>query len=146
MTDRIVYHICRAEEWQAARGAGRYAGSTQDAADGFIHFSAADQVVDSAARHRAGQDGLVLIAADAAVLGAALIWEPSRGGRLFPHLYGDLPVAAVVGVHPLPLGKDGRFMFPALSADDPAALGWPDPGGAGSSGAGSGGAGSGGSA
>lgn len=111
---RIIYHMCRRQEWQAAQAAGSYAGSSQDAADGFIHFSAAAQVVESAAKHRAGQDGLVLLAVDAARLGAALKWEPSRGGQLFPHLYGPLPVDAVVRVADLPLGADGRHSFPPL--------------------------------
>lgn len=109
-----IYHICRREEWAAAEAAGRYEGSSQDRADGFIHFSAADQVVASAARHRAGQDGLVLLTVDAAALGEALKWEPSRGGALFPHLYGPLPRAAVRRVDDLPLGADGRHVFPPL--------------------------------
>jgi uncharacterized protein (DUF952 family) len=109
-----IYHICRREEWAAAETAGRYEGSSQDRADGFIHFSAADQVVASAARHRAGQVGLVLLTVEAAALGAALKWEPSRGGALFPHLYGPLPLAAVRRVDDLPLGADGRHVFPPL--------------------------------
>lgn len=107
-----IYHICRREEWEAARAEGVYRGSSQDAADGFIHFSARDQVEASAAKHRAGQDDLVLIAADATSLGADLKWEPSRGGKLFPHLYGSLPVSAVVATWPLRLGADGRHSFP----------------------------------
>lgn len=112
MTDRIIFHMCRAEEWERALVAGSYPGSSQDAADGFIHFSTAAQVEESAAKHRAGQDGLVLLTVDGAALGDALRWEPSRGGQLFPHLYGALPVAAVPRVDPLPLGPDGRHAFP----------------------------------
>ena len=107
-----IYHICGREEWQAAQSAGCYRGSSQDAADGFIHFSTAGQVVESAARHRAGQSGLVLLAIDPEELGAALRWEPSRRGELFPHLYGVLPLAALRGVWDLPLGADGRHVFP----------------------------------
>ena len=114
MTGRLIYHICRKAEWAAARRRGRYEGSSQDRADGFIHFSDESQVVASAARHRAGQDGLVLIAADPAALGAALRWEPARGGALFPHLYGPLPLEAVRGVDDLPLGPDGAHVFPPL--------------------------------
>jgi uncharacterized protein (DUF952 family) len=110
----LIYHICRREEWEAAERAGRYAGSSQDKADGFIHFSAASQVKASAAKHRAGQTGLVLLAVDAEALGAALRWEPSRGGALFPHLYGALPLAAVRAVHDLPLGPGGAHLFPPL--------------------------------
>jgi len=114
MHDETIYHMCRREEWDAARATGVYAGSSQDQADGFIHFSGAEHVVASAAKHRAGQSGLVLIAVDAATLGPALRCEASRGGALFPHLYGPLPVAAVRWAKPLPLGADGRHVFPPL--------------------------------
>ena len=107
-----IYHVCRLPEWQAAQAAGRYAGSSQDQADGFIHFSDARQVVASVAKHRAGQAELVILEVDAERLGAALRWEPSRGGALFPHLYGPLPVAAVSRTAGLPLGADGRHVFP----------------------------------
>ncbi len=107
-----IFHICGRKEWQAAQSAKCYQGSSQDAAEGFIHFSTAGQVVESAARHRAGQSGLVLLAVDPAALGAALRWEPSRRGELFPHLYGDLPLAALRHVWDLPLGSDGRHTFP----------------------------------
>ena len=114
MSQALIYHMCRVEEWRAATTRGSYAGSSQDAADGFIHFSTAEQIVESAARHRAGQSGLVLLAVDAAALGIALRWEPARGGQLFPHLYGALPCSAVRRVDPLPLADDGRHVFPAL--------------------------------
>lgn len=110
----IIYHMCRAEEWQAAQTTGLYPGSSQDREDGFIHFSTASQIKESAAKHRAGQDGLLLLAVDAHALGDALKWEPSRGGQLFPHLYGALPVAAALNVVPLPLGADGVHIFPDL--------------------------------
>jgi len=108
-----IYHMCNEAEWQAAEQRGVYAGSSQDAADGFIHFSTQNQVVVSAAKHRAGQSGLVLLSVDPGLLGDALKWEPSRGGALFPHLYGPLPVAAVTGIDKLPVGGDGRHIFPA---------------------------------
>ena len=114
MSESLIYHICRAEEWAEAEAAGRYQGSSQDRADGFIHFSGRDQVIESAAKHRAGQDGLVLLSVDPAALGDALKWEPSRGGLLFPHLYGPLPLEAVRKTEPLPLGPDGRHVFPPL--------------------------------
>ena len=110
-----IYHICRRVEWPAAVATGFYGGSSQDAADGFIHFSTAAQVVESAARHRAGQSGLLLIACRAERLGEALRWEKSRGGQLFPHLYGPLPLSAVVAVQDLPLDADGRHRFPPLA-------------------------------
>jgi len=109
-----LYHMCRAEEWQAAQATGLYPGSSQDREDGFIHFSTALQVKESAAKHRAGQHGLLLLSVDAAALGVALKWEPSRGGQLFPHLYGPLPVSAVTRAEPLPLGADGLHIFPDL--------------------------------
>lgn len=91
---------------------GSYGGSSQDQADGFIHFSGQAQLVESVAKHRAGQGGLVLLTVDAEALGDALKWEPSRGGLLFPHLYGSLPVAAVRQNDDLPLGPDGKHIFP----------------------------------
>ncbi len=109
---QTIYHMCTRAEWRAAEAEGVYRGSSQDAADGFIHFSDGEQIVVSAAKHRAGQDGLVLLSVDAGALGPALKWEPSRGGALFPHLYGTLPVAAVTSVDDLPLGPDGRHVFP----------------------------------
>ena len=112
---QMIYHMCRAEEWAAAVKAKVYHGSSQDLADGFIHFSTATQIAESARRHRAGQDGLVLIAVDAAVLAVRLHWEPSRGGDLFPHLYGTLDPAESTGVWRLPLGPNGLHVFPDLS-------------------------------
>jgi len=107
-----IYHMCRLDEWQAAEAAGEYLGSSQDVADGFIHFSSREQVVTSSAKHRAGQDGLVLLCVDPQRLGAALRWEASRGNALFPHLYGPLPVSAVMQTHDLALGPDGLHQFP----------------------------------
>ena len=114
MGDLLIFHMCRRDEWQAAERAGAYAGSSQDVADGFIHFSTESQIVESAARHRAGQRDLVLIAAEAGALGPALRWEPSRGGVLFPHLYGPLALELVAWTQPLELGVDGRHHFPDL--------------------------------
>lgn len=118
MSETPIFHMCRADEWAAAVTAGAYQGSSQDRADGFIHFSGLEQLAGSAARHRAGQEGLVLLTVDPAALGAALRWEPSRGGQLFPHLYGPLPVGAVLRVDPLPLGPDGLHRFPEHARGD----------------------------
>lgn len=112
MKDRTIFHICRREEWDAAVKAGSHGGSSQDESSGFIHFSGHDQVAASAAKHRAGQRGLVLVEAAVERLGDTLKWEPSRNGQLFPHLYGRLPVGAAVRVVDLPLGSDGRHEFP----------------------------------
>jgi uncharacterized protein (DUF952 family) len=111
-----LYKICPAPLWREAERDHVFRGSEVDRRDGFIHFSSAQQAAETAAKHFAGQNDLLLIAVDEARLGAALKWEPSRGGALFPHLYGDLDLAAVTGVVPLPLGPDGRHVFPALDA------------------------------
>ena len=108
----VIYKICPAAEWRAAEAAGIYSGSAVDRRDGFIHFSTAAQVRETAARHFAGQSDLTLISVDPAKLGAALKWEPSRGGAPFPHLYADLPLAAVLQADPLPLDASGRHVFP----------------------------------
>jgi len=110
--DRTIYKICDAALWKAAERTGKFAGATIDLTDGYIHFSSADQVEETAAKHFARQPDLMLIAVDAEALGAVLKWEPSRGGALFPHLYGKLPLSAVRWVKPLPLGPDGRHVFP----------------------------------
>ena len=112
MTETPIFHMCRQAEWDAALQTGTYAGSSQDVADGFIHFSTATQVRVSAAKHRAGQAGLALLTVDAGALGVALRWEKSRADAIFPHLYGPLPVAAVMRVDALPLGADGVHVFP----------------------------------
>ena len=87
---QMIYHMCPAETWEEAVAAGQYVGTADDRRDGFIHFSTKDQIAESARRHRAGQTGLVLIAVESACLGDRLRWERSRGGALFPHLYGPL--------------------------------------------------------
>jgi len=110
---RTIYKISPRALWHAAEQAGVFAGAPVDLADGFIHFSTAAQVAETAARHFAGQSDLVLAAIDAAALGPALRYEPSRGGALFPHLYGTLPLAAVRWVKPLRLTVQGHE-FPEL--------------------------------
>jgi uncharacterized protein (DUF952 family) len=114
MTNELIFHMCRQDEWLDALAIGRYAGSSQDKADGFIHFSTASQIVESAAKHRAGQDDLVLLAVTPEPLGAALRWETARNGALFPHLYGELSVSSVTWTAPLRLGADGRHIFPSF--------------------------------
>jgi len=114
MTD-IIFKIAPAALWREAETQGRFTGAPIDARDGFIHFSTAAQVRETAVRHFAGAGDLVLAAVSAAGLGAALRWEPSRGGDLFPHLYGVLPLDAVLWVRPLPLVA-GRHVFPELES------------------------------
>ena len=109
-----IYKILPREMWEAAVAAGLFHGSAVDVADGFIHFSTEAQVHDTAAKHFSGVHDLLLVAVPGAALDGAIKWEPSRGGDLFPHLYGPLPVAAASWVKPLPLGADGRHVFPDL--------------------------------
>ena len=110
----LIYKICSEALWREAERAGVFAGAAIDLEDGYIHFSTAAQAPETAARHFAGQGDLVLVAIDAGALGDGLRWEPSRGGDLFPHLYGPLRLDAVRWVRPLPLGADGRHVFPEL--------------------------------
>ena len=116
MSERWIYHLSRRADWARAKDIGHYEGSAEDRVDGFLHFSTAAQVVESARRHRAGETGLVLLEVDADALGAALKWEPSRGGQLFPHLYGPLPVTAATAAFDLPLDPDGDHVFPTMKS------------------------------
>jgi uncharacterized protein (DUF952 family) len=107
----VIYKIFRADEWAALEREGETLGAPVDLADGFVHFSTADQVQETAARHFAGAAGLVLLTCDADAMGDDLRWEPSRGGALFPHLYRPLRMADVLTHTDLPLGPDGHI-FP----------------------------------
>ena len=112
---RRIYKICPASAWREAERQGVYRGSADDIRDGFIHFSAASQVVGTARKHFAGQTGLFLITVDADALGDALRWEPSRNDELFPHLYGELDLGAVLGVLNMPARSDGLHDIPELA-------------------------------
>lgn len=111
----IIYKIVPASLWQDAQNSGEFKGAAVDLSDGFIHFSTAEQAGETAARHFAGQEGLLLVAVDGEALGERLVYELSRGGALFPHLYGPLPLEAVLWQKPLPLGADGLHRFPELT-------------------------------
>lgn len=113
---QIIYKITPEAPWREAEANGRFTGAPIDVADGFIHFSTAEQVKETAAKHFTRQTGLLLVAIDGASLGDQLKYEVSRGGALFPHLYGPLDVKTVLWVRPLPLGADGAHQFPALEA------------------------------
>jgi uncharacterized protein (DUF952 family) len=110
-----IYKICPAPLWRDAAEAGVFRGSEVDLRDGFIHFSTAAQVAETAARHFAGTGDLVLVAVDGTRLGKDLRYERSRGGDLFPHLYGPLDPNLALWVKPLPLGEGGRHVFPDLA-------------------------------
>ncbi|MEV8465750.1 DUF952 domain-containing protein [Fluviibacterium sp. DFM31] len=111
----MIFKIFRADEWAVLCADGQTLGAPVDLADGFIHFSTAAQAAETAAKHFAGIDGLMLAGVDADTLGPDLKWEPSRGGALFPHLYRALARAEVVWTAPLPLTADGHD-FPELPA------------------------------
>ena len=110
----MIYKICDQASWRTALSAGLLRGSAADLRDGFIHFSTAAQLAKTAAKHFAGASDLMLLAVDAAALGPALKWEPSRGGDLFPHLYAALSVSAVRWARPLESAADGRHVIPEL--------------------------------
>lgn len=102
-----IYKILTGTEWATAQAAGRFEGSAVDRADGYIHFSTATQAAETAAKHFAGQADLVVLEIETDDLTGGLRWEPSRGGALFPHLYGLLEVSQVRAVTEAPLGADG---------------------------------------
>jgi uncharacterized protein (DUF952 family) len=110
----VIYKVVPPALWAEAVSAGQFSGAPIDLQDGYIHFSTAEQVEETVRLHFAGQGALLLIGVDAAALGTALKWEPSRGGSLFPHLHGILPLAAVVSSLELPCSPDGRHRFPAV--------------------------------
>ena len=110
-----VYKICAMALWREAERSGVFRGSDDDRRDGFIHFSTAAQVAETAAKHFAGQADLLLVRVNIANLGEQLKWEPSRGGALFPHLYGELALTAVTQVDALPLGPDDASRLPPLA-------------------------------
>jgi len=108
----FIYKICRQGEWAEAERQAVFAGSAKDREDGFIHFSTAQQVPGTLARYYAGATDLVLAAVDPVPLGEALRYEPSRGGALFPHLYGTLPLTCVRWTRPIARNQDGGYVLP----------------------------------
>jgi len=108
----FVYKICAHRAWQEAIVEGCFRGSADDLRDGYIHLSTAEQLPGTAARHFRGQSDLLLISIETSKLAADLKWEPSRGGALFPHLYGPLDVSAAISVQPLVLSADGVPIIP----------------------------------
>jgi uncharacterized protein (DUF952 family) len=109
-----IYKICERAQWRGAEAAGQFRGSTVDERDGFIHFSTAGQLAETASKHFAKASDLMLVAVDSAALGAELKWEHSRGGDLFPRLYAALPLNAVRWARRLPDEIDGRRSLPEL--------------------------------
>lgn len=109
---QFVYKVCARSEWDEAGRTGAYAGSADDLRDGFIHLSTASQLSVTLEKFFQGRPDQVLISFDESTLGSALRWEPSRGGQLFPHLYGSLPVSKALSVVVLAIGADGRHVLP----------------------------------
>jgi uncharacterized protein (DUF952 family) len=107
-----IYKLVPAQIWAQAEESGRFAGLPVDLQDGFIHFSTGSQLRETAEKHFKGQRDLLLVAVDPRRLGAELRWEPSRGGALFPHLYGDLAMDSVIFATEIGLSEDGRHAFP----------------------------------
>lgn len=116
MTDAVAFKIVDAEAWREAQDAGEYAGSAVDHADGYIHMSTEAQLAETARKHYAGQSSLRLLTVDLAAIGGVLKWEPSRGGALFPHLYGALPVSAVTRVQAMAVSDEGEVTLGAGAA------------------------------
>jgi uncharacterized protein (DUF952 family) len=110
----LIYKLLSAAAWHDAEASGSFTGAPIDLADGYIHFSTATQIAETAAKHFSGQRGLVLVAIDPQTLGPALKWEVSRGGALFPHLYASLATADALWAKPLPLDAEGRHDFSGL--------------------------------
>jgi uncharacterized protein (DUF952 family) len=107
----MIYKILRSDEWTALQAKGETPGAPIDVADGYVHFSTAAQVRETATKHFAGVEGLMLVAYDENAITGTLRWEPSRGGALFPHLYAPLRLSDAVWTKPLPLGGAGH-VFP----------------------------------
>ncbi|MGD0025114.1 MAG: DUF952 domain-containing protein [Xanthobacteraceae bacterium] len=113
---RTIYKICERAVWQAAEADGQFRGSPVDERDGFVHFSTAAQLAETASKHFAQKSDLILVSVDGDALGSQLKWERSRGGDLFPHLYAALPLTAVRWARPLPDEVDGRRLTPELQS------------------------------
>jgi uncharacterized protein (DUF952 family) len=113
MSDRIVYKIMSNSELNQMRRDGVFRGSPADIADGYIHLSCGSQIAATLDKHFNGVVGLMLVAVDLSRLGDTVRWEPARGGQLFPHIHGHLPVEAVVSIATLERTADGTVRLPA---------------------------------
>ena len=111
--DRIVYKIVSSAELDRKRDDGAFRGSPADIADGYIHLSRGSQLTATLEKHFSGVEGLMLVAVDLARLGETVRWEPARGGQLFPHIYGPLPIGAVVSVAFVERKGGGTVWLPA---------------------------------
>lgn len=112
MQDLFAYKLLDESAWRQWKADGTFTGSADDRRDGFIHLSTAAQTAETAAKYFGDVDPLVLAMVDLSAVAGDLKWEPSRGGALFPHVYGPIPFAAVAGHSQLRRGADGRHIFP----------------------------------
>ena len=117
ISNQLIYKIVNKAEWAKAEEAGVFEGAEIDLADGYIHFSTGQQVVETVTKHFAGQSNLLLVAVNSADLDERLKWEPSRGGDLFPHLYSELDLTKVKFVKDLPLDDSGMHQIPGLQCE-----------------------------
>lgn len=108
----MIYKVCQQSLFEASLAAGRFLGAPIDAADGYIHFSTAEQLRETLRLYFAGQSDLMLFAVPCARLGDRLVWEPSRGGALFPHVYGELPMAEIGDSAAIAVAADGAVNLP----------------------------------
>lgn len=112
MTDSVAYKVLTADEMATLERDGHFDGAPVDRDDGYIHLSTADQLAETIDKHFAGRSGLHLAEVDLDALGEAVRWEPSRGGQLFPHLYGVLTLKTVLAYGPLERDEDGTIRLP----------------------------------
>lgn len=114
MSEAVAYKILSRDDWRILRTAGAHGGSEADRRDGYIHLSAEDQLAETARRHYAGRDDLMVLTVDLAAVGEGVRWEPSRGGALFPHLHGDLPLDAVAAARAATVTARGQIVWGEL--------------------------------
>lgn len=112
MNHRVIFKILTLEQWESFRAARKFLGAPVDLADGFIHFSTQQQVIETAEKHFGEFDELILAAVVVEPMGEQLKWEPSRGGQLFPHLYGVLHLEHVEQHWHVKKSQNGEHEFP----------------------------------
>jgi uncharacterized protein (DUF952 family) len=117
VSPRVIYKIVPRDLWLAAEAAGRFTGAPVDLQDGYIHFSTSSQVAETAIRYFSGLHNLVLVAILVEHLSDNLRYEIARGGELFPHLYSDFTMDAVLWVRPITTRTDGIPVLPQLEQD-----------------------------
>ena len=107
-----AYKVLTGPQMVELLGSGNFAGAAADLEDGYIHLSTEGQLAETLGKHFAGQADLWIAEVDLVALHDLVRWEPSRGGQLFPHVYGELPLTAVLGHGPLVRSDDGKVILP----------------------------------